>query len=91
FEIEEMYPVYIEIAKLQGEKDAERSFKWAFEAEKIHKKLYEEAKRVVDQGNDYEIEGHIWVCPICGHTHVGSNPPERCPICGTYGEKYEKF
>lgn len=34
FEIDKMYPVYIEIAKFQGEKSAETSFRWALEAEK---------------------------------------------------------
>jgi rubrerythrin len=32
FEVNEMYPTYIEIAKFQGEKAAELSFRWALEA-----------------------------------------------------------
>jgi len=91
FEVEEMYPVYIEIAKSQDEKEAERSFTWALEVEKIHAKLYEEAKKAVEEGRDYKVDGSIWVCPMCGHTHVGRNPPERCPICGTPGSKYREF
>jgi rubrerythrin len=35
FEIAEMYPVYLEAAKLQGEKEAVRSNHFALEAEKI--------------------------------------------------------
>jgi len=52
FEVNEMYPAYIEIAKSQGEQAAVRSFNWALEAEKIHAKLLNEAKKYVDQGKD---------------------------------------
>jgi len=91
FEIEEMYPVYIEIARFQGERSAEISFKWALESEKIHADLYRKAKEYVDQRKDMPIDGYIWICPICGHTYVGKEPPERCPICGASREKYVKF
>ena len=32
----EMYPAYMEIAKLQEEKDAFRSFEWSYKTEKMH-------------------------------------------------------
>ena len=31
-----------------------------------------------------------WVCPICGYVHYGSNPPEKCPLCGIPGDKFIK-
>ncbi|WP_243683945.1 rubrerythrin family protein [Methanosarcina barkeri] len=34
YEIEEMYPAYIEVAKSQGEKRAQRSFEWSYASEK---------------------------------------------------------
>ncbi|ABL79001.1 rubrerythrin family protein [Thermofilum pendens] len=91
YEVNEMYPAYIEVARFQGEKGAERSFRWALEAEKIHAKLYREAKASVDQGKDWPIDGKVWVCPVCGHTYVGPEPPEKCPICGAPREKYQGF
>ena len=36
FEVEEIYPAYDAIAKLQYEKNAQTGIKYAFEAEKIH-------------------------------------------------------
>lgn len=39
FEIEEMYPTYIEVARFQNETGAQRSFQWSFATEKLHKKL----------------------------------------------------
>lgn len=92
FEINEMYPTYIEIAKFQDEKQAEKSFRWAYEAEKIHAKLYKEAKEYVDKGEDWPLkEEYVWICPVCGHTYVGTEPPEKCPICGVSGDKFKKY
>lgn len=91
FEINEMYPIYIEIAKKQGDKAAEISFYYALSAEKIHAELFKEAKKYVDQGKDWPLDGYIWICPICGHTYVGKEPPPKCPICGALGKDYVKF
>ncbi len=89
FEVEEMYPAYKVVAELQNESGAVRSINYALEAEKIHAKLYAEAKEKVEKGQDIEI-GDIYICPVCGYTHVGE-PPEKCPICGVPSEKFKKF
>lgn len=91
YEVNEMYPAYLEVAKSQGEKGAERSFIWALEAEKIHAQLYREAKGYVDKGQDWPLKGKTWICPNCGHTYVGDEPPEKCPICGVPRDRYVGF
>ncbi|RSN68041.1 rubrerythrin family protein [Candidatus Korarchaeum cryptofilum] len=91
YEVKEMYPVYMELARSQGVDQAERSFKWAYEAEKIHAELYRKAKESVDAGKDFKIEGKVWICPVCGHTYVGEVPPERCPVCGAPKDRYVGF
>lgn len=93
YEVSEMYPVFLEIAKYQGEKEAERSFHYAYVAEQIHAKLYREAKNYVDQGRDrpLPLEGKVWVCLVCGHTYAGIEPPEKCPVCGVPKNLYKGF
>ncbi len=91
FEITEMYPVYLELAKYQGEREAERSFNFAYQAEKIHEQLYREAKSYVEKGQDWPLKGKVWICSVCGHTYVGDEPPEKCPICGVPKNKYVGF
>jgi len=90
FEVEEMYPSYDAIAKLQGEKAAERSIHYAIEAEKIHMDLYRSAREEVEHGKDMDISD-IYICPVCGYTFVGENPPDKCPVCGLPKEKFLKF
>lgn len=91
YEVNEMYPAFMEIAKYQGEKEAERSFYYAYMAEQIHARLYREAKDYVDKGHDWSLEGKVWICPVCGHTYVGVEPPEKCPICGVPKSLYKGF
>ncbi|MEB3755986.1 MAG: rubrerythrin family protein [Desulfurococcales archaeon] len=91
FEVNEMYPIYIEIARKQGEKAAEVSFYYALEAEKIHAELFRKAKEYVDRGEDFPIDGYIWICPVCGYTVIGKEPPAKCPICGLLGKEFKKF
>lgn len=88
-EIEQMYPVYLETARFQNEKGAERAFHYALEAEKIHAKLFQDAQDMARQGKDIDI-GTIYVCPICGHT-VAEHLPEKCPVCGAKQEMYKDF
>lgn len=89
YEIEEMYPTYIEVAKFQQEKGAQRSFEWSYATEKMHKMLYEKALESVDSGKDVDL-GHIQVCEVCGYTLEGE-APDRCPVCNALKEKFTAF
>ena len=31
-----------------------------------------------------------WTCSVCGYTHEGPNPPEKCPQCGVPASKIKK-
>lgn len=88
-EIDQMYPVYLEAAKFQQEKDAQRSFHYALEAEKIHAKLFQEAINAAKGSNDIGSEV-IYICPICGFTEIGDHEAV-CPICGAKKEMFVAF
>lgn len=88
-EINQMYPVYLETAKFQNEKGAERAFHYALEAEKIHAKLFQEAQESAKKGKDADF-GEIHICPVCGYT-VEGDYPDKCPVCGVSHTKFEKF
>ncbi|MFW6414947.1 MAG: rubrerythrin family protein [Thermodesulfobacteriota bacterium] len=89
FEIEEMYPAYIEVAKIQEEKGAQRSFEWSYATEKQHKMLFEKAKQAVDNGDDMKLEA-VQVCEVCGYTLEGE-APDNCPVCSAKKEKFTTF
>ena len=89
FEITEMYPAYLEVAKLQQELGAQQSMTYALQAEKLHAALYERAQAAAGAGQDLQL-GELYVCPVCGHT-VEDDPPERCPVCATRAERFMRF
>jgi len=90
FEVEDMYPAYLQLARHFGEKGAENSFHFAIEAEKIHAKMYGDAQEEASQGKDIK-EKDIYICPVCGYTYMGDEPPEKCPVCNAPREKFVKF
>jgi len=89
FEIEEMYPVYIEVAKFQGEKGAQRSFEWSYTTEKLHRQLFERALDSVNAGKDMNL-GPVQVCELCGYTLEGQ-APDKCPLCNASKDKFIAF
>lgn len=88
-EINQMYPVYLETAKYQVEKGAEKSFHYALEAEKIHAVLFQDAQNAAKDNKDIGPEA-IYVCPICGFTEIGEHV-DTCPICGANKDVFKSF
>jgi rubrerythrin len=89
FEIEEMYPAYMEIAKLQEEKSAYRSFEWSYKTEKKHKELFEKAQKAVNNAADVKLDD-IQVCKVCGYTLEGE-APDKCPVCTAKKEEFKTY
>ena len=89
FEVEEMYPAYDAVAKLQGEQGAVTSIYGALEAEKIHASMYQKAKQTVEAGQDVDL-GTVQICGVCGYT-VEGDAPDTCPMCGAPKKKFRSF
>jgi rubrerythrin len=86
-EYESMYPEMIETAKAEKQKDAEMSFHYANEVEKIHSQLFN--KLLSSQGKSTETYPY-YVCPYCGNT-VEKEPPATCPVCGGEGKWFKRI
>lgn len=85
YEYKEMYPPMHDQAVNDNHK-AQRMFKYALDAEKVHADLYTLALAAAEQGKDFDVS-EIYLCPICGHIELGK-PENNCPICGTVAAKY---
>jgi rubrerythrin len=82
-EFKSMYPEMVAKAKAEGIKQAEVSFDYANQVEKIHAALYQKA--MAELGKNKEVD--YYVCPVCGNT-VEEKAPDKCPICDTPGSKF---
>jgi rubrerythrin len=85
-EFKSMYPGMLAAAREEGQKEAERSFTYANEVEKIHAGLYEALLAGLDQAGEVYA---YWICPVCGYT-AGKEAPETCPVCGAKGRMFKK-
>jgi rubrerythrin len=84
-EFESMYPEFIKVAAEENERGAIVSFSNAMEAEEVHARLYKEA---LDRLDDTATIAY-YLCPVCGN--IENSVPERCPICGTPGDRFIEY
>jgi rubrerythrin len=86
YEFTEMYPPMVEQAIREGHK-AKTMLDWANRVEKVHAKLFSEALAALESGQDL-TKMEVFLCPVCGDLEFGI--PEKCPVCGAPGSKFEK-
>ena len=84
YEIDTMYPGFLEEATERKNTAAIRTFHGALEAEKTHARLYAEAIALLAAGKKDSWIGEardFYVCPVCGYTSETEEEHERCPVC----------
>jgi len=86
YEFDSMYPPMLETAKNENRKDAERSFLFAMESEKVHADLYKDAIANLNNKEDADY----YLCPICGYIEK-NHTPDNCPICKAKGSVFVKY
>ncbi len=92
YEIDTMYPGFLEEATARNITAAIRTMTGALEAEKTHARLYGEAIALVVGGKKDSWVGaarDFYVCPVCGYTSETEEEHERCPVCKCPWEKFE--
>lgn len=88
-EVNQMYPAYIAVAEMQGEKEAISAMRFAIEAEKVHADLFTKAKEAVDAGKDLEAKV-VSLCPICGFITL-TGEEDNCPLCKAKKEVFIEY
>jgi rubrerythrin len=86
FEFQKMYPQMLADAKADNNKQAEQTFHYANEVEKIHADLYKKAADALGKNTETDY----YVCQICGNT-VEGEAPDKCPICGAPKTAFKKM
>ena len=90
YEVATMYPDFIKAANDEGVNIAMISFNYAYQTEKKHKAMYENALEKLNSGKEYELSSLYMVCPTCGNTY-DSQAPKRCGISMTPKERFLTF
>ncbi len=84
-EFKTMYPAMIGTAVIEGNKEAELSFKYANEVEKVHAALFEKALANLDKQTEVDYR----VCSACGYTYE-NDYPEICIVCAAKAKQFFK-
>ena len=87
YKCSEMYPVFIEQAKAEGNDDAVRAFQFVLNGQAQHNKLFKVALTNLNRMN---TTSHLYyVCDACGYT--AELPVKPCPGCGDPNVGYEEM
>ena len=83
YEYETMYQDFAKKAKEEGFDDIAEKFLHVAEIEKKHKERFEKLLNNIQNNEVFSKKTgiHIWICRNCGHIHIGSEAPEKCPTC----------
>jgi len=77
-----MYPRMAEEARAEGFEEIAKVFEGLGAIEKAHQQRYEFLLKSIQDGSVFKKGKAVaWVCRNCGHIHVGTEAPERCPVC----------
>lgn len=88
YEVVTMYPGFLKDTEDEGEnRRAISAFRHALAVEKVHEAFYREALALLEAGEKEEAYDY-YVCPVCGYVEK-RGAPDRCPVCGTPGSKFE--
>lgn len=91
FEIEAMYPAFIDEARASINANAARCFEWSLEAEKGHARLYNEALELCADNQTASWIGtqrEFYVCPVCACTSE-ERIQDNCGICQYPADRLE--
>lgn len=76
---------YAEAAKVAREEGYDGLANWFTMLSKVelsHKERFEQLISRVENDEVFKRdEVKVWVCTVCGHIHIGKEPPVVCPIC----------
>lgn len=81
------YPEMMEVAREEGNREAETYFRYALESERSHARLFQ---KLLDTLGTSQGSHAYLVCPGCGQT-TEKPPPASCPLCGGEGKNYRKI
>jgi len=91
YEIEFMYPAFIEQAKSEDSPDALESFTWAYKVEIQHMGYYSVALTTLGTGSELNMPEKWYVCPNCGGTYAVADVKNVCYFDPTPKEKFIEF
>jgi len=81
-EWETIYPMFAEIAEIEGFHKVAIAFKMIAKVEAEHEKRYRKLLANVESGKVFQKDEKVkWQCTKCGFVSEGTKAPDKCPAC----------
>lgn len=82
FEWTDMYESFAQTAEKEGFPEVARKFRLVGAIEKRHEERYRTLLRNIETASVFaKSEVKVWECRNCGHIVVGTDAPDKCPVC----------
>ena len=82
YEWTDMYEGFAKTAEEEGFPELAAKFRAVGEIEKHHEERYRALLKNVETAAVFaKSEVKVWECRNCGHIVVGTNAPDKCPVC----------
>jgi len=88
YEIDSMYPRFLDDAKAEKVEKATKSFTWAMDTEKKHQSFYAASLEALNGAGEKTLPFEYFVCPVCGNTYDKVSLEPKCGFCQTDQEKF---
>jgi rubrerythrin len=87
----DLYDAFAQTAEEEGFPELAAKFRLTGDIEKAHERRFEALLAELEAGTLYRrSEAVLWRCSVCGHVHMGSEPPDTCPVCGHPARYYKQ-
>lgn len=82
YEWTDMYAQFAATAWEEGFDHIAYLFEHVGAIEKEHEERYRKLAESIQNGTVFARQTEqVWICTNCGHIHVGTHAPEKCPVC----------
>ena len=82
YEWTEMYAQFAKEAEEEGFSDIAELFKGVAKIEKEHEERYNQLLQNIKKEEVFKRKTKVvWQCRNCGHIYVGTEAPDKCPVC----------
>ena len=82
YEWTDMYAGFAATAKEEGFDQIAALFTMVGNIEKEHEERYKQVACLLKEGKLFARETEqVWICTNCGHIHIGTHAPVKCPVC----------
>lgn len=83
-----MYPEFAKVAYEEGFEEIGKLFEGVADIEGQHSNEFSTILECLENDKLFKEDDPVfWKCLNCGHIHLGSDAPEKCPICD-HPQKY---